>query len=215
LSLRLRTQPRRTEIRLPRPDVQDAEAQPSESTGPSPVFSTNGPDLPQESDESAPEIPREPKPVGGRSIGEAKRVAAPVATVSKPSPRARGVSQRNARNTTSHPRKHRKVLLVSIPLCVALTAFAVVTTLMGVAGAIVVSALALAVVVWGITVGYSRRTWPYLGCKTCGGTGRDYEPFLLALLCLRRKRAWRDCGACSGKARYDRRDRSSRRSRRG
>ncbi|MDA1359757.1 hypothetical protein O1R50_08995 [Glycomyces luteolus] len=96
-----------------------------------------------------------------------------------------------------------------------MTAFSIVTTLLGATGGIVVSTLALAVVVWGMTVGYSRRTWPYLGCKTCGGTGRDYEPLLLALLCLRRKRAWRDCAVCNGKARYDRRDRSSRRTRRG
>ncbi len=109
----------------------------------------------------------------------------------------------------------RNVLLVGLPLGVALTAFTIVTILLGAAGGIAVSMLGLAIVAWGMTVGYSRRTWPYLGCKTCGGTGRNYEPLLLALLCLRRKRAWRDCAMCSGKARYDRRDRSSRRTRRG
>ncbi|GAB3234687.1 hypothetical protein GCM10027447_31960 [Glycomyces halotolerans] len=59
-------------------------------------------------------------------------------------------------------------------------------------------ALLAAAVLWSAAVAYSRHRWPYLGCRTCGGTGRRFEPLVFTVLCLRRARAWRPCGACSG-----------------
>ena len=58
--------------------------------------------------------------------------------------------------------------------------------------------------VWLALVAYSRRRWPYLGCRRCGGTGRRFEPLLLTWVCLRARRAWRACDACAGSARRER-----------
>lgn len=118
---------------------------------------------------------------------------------------------RRPRRATTRPKRTSKLLIVGLPAGSALAVFTVITTVWGPLAGTVTATLTLTLVVWGLLVGYSRCTWPYLGCKTCGGTGRDYEPRLLALLCFRLKCAWRDCAVCQGKARYDRRDRSRRR----
>lgn len=63
-----------------------------------------------------------------------------------------------------------------------------------------------AVAGWAIAVAYAYRRYPNFGCRTCGGNGRKYEPFLLALLCFRiSRRAWGKCHGCSGAANYEKR----------
>jgi hypothetical protein len=54
---------------------------------------------------------------------------------------------------------------------------------------------------WVVAVVFSRRRWPRIGCKSCGGEGKRYEPLLFRLICFRwRRRAWRPCDECSGAA---------------
>ena len=64
-----------------------------------------------------------------------------------------------------------------------------------------------AAALWFGLVLYSRHTYPWLSCAACGGTGKDFEPLVLAWLCFRRRRAWRPCGACGGSAKRERRKR--------
>jgi hypothetical protein len=63
---------------------------------------------------------------------------------------------------------------------------------------------ALLVLCWIGLIFYSRRKYPYLACRSCKGTGKDFEPMWLMWVCLRRERAWRKCLMCGGVARRER-----------
>jgi hypothetical protein len=57
------------------------------------------------------------------------------------------------------------------------------------------------VALWAVAVVYSRRRWPRIGCRTCGGDGKHFEPLAFRIVCFRwRRRAWRPCDACDGSA---------------
>lgn len=73
--------------------------------------------------------------------------------------------------------------------------------------AVYLTAALAAAVLWLALVLYSRRTYPWLSCTACGGSGKDFEPLLFAWLCLRRRRAWRPCRSCNGSAKRERRKR--------
>jgi hypothetical protein len=62
----------------------------------------------------------------------------------------------------------------------------------------------LALVGWTFAIFYSKRNFPLLGCRSCGATGKIWEPVWMAWLCFRSRRAFRLCTACSGSARYSR-----------
>lgn len=56
---------------------------------------------------------------------------------------------------------------------------------------------------WAIAVSYAFRRYPNFGCRSCGGTGKKFEPLWLAVLCFRLgRRAWGPCHDCSGAANY-------------
>lgn len=58
---------------------------------------------------------------------------------------------------------------------------------------------------WFCVLLYSKRTFPWIGCKSCGGTGKIFEPLWMAWACGRRRRAFRPCTDCSGGGKKQRR----------
>jgi hypothetical protein len=73
----------------------------------------------------------------------------------------------------------------------------VASTLLGRATFYTVAGAAL----WVGAVVFSRRRFPRIGCRGCGGEGKHYEPLVLRILCFRwRRRAWRPCDVCDGSA---------------
>lgn len=54
---------------------------------------------------------------------------------------------------------------------------------------------------WVSIIIYSKRRYPMLPCATCGGGGKDFEPWWMAWVCGRRVRAFAPCPACGGSAR--------------
>lgn len=74
------------------------------------------------------------------------------------------------------------------------------------AGGVIVIVCAAALWLWAVL--WSRKTFPFLACAACNGTGRVFEPWIVAWLCLRfKQRAWRPCATCGGTARKERRKR--------
>lgn len=71
--------------------------------------------------------------------------------------------------------------------------------------AFIVLIVLVAFTFWFCTVLYSKRTFPLLGCKACGATGKIFEPVWMAWMCGRRGRAFRPCTACSGGGKTQRR----------
>jgi hypothetical protein len=63
----------------------------------------------------------------------------------------------------------------------------------------------IAFLIWFTVLIYSKRTFPLIGCKSCGATGKIFEPLWMAWLCGRRRRAFRLCTACSGGGKTQRR----------
>lgn len=62
----------------------------------------------------------------------------------------------------------------------------------------------LVVASWAAVVVYSKRRFTLLGCRSCGSTGKVWEPIWMAWLCFRTRPAFHLCTSCGGSARYDR-----------
>lgn len=46
---------------------------------------------------------------------------------------------------------------------------------------------------WFCVLIYSKRKYPLLPCKKCGGTGKIFEPFWMSWMAGRRVRAYHKC----------------------
>ena len=102
-------------------------------------------------------------------------------------------------------RPHLPIVLVVLAALAA-----ALTTLVIAAGpwtALVYATIGLILAAWWAAAGYAKRAYPLLPCRACHGSGKDFEPILLAWASLRLHRAWRDCGTCGGSGKRDRRGR--------